>query len=123
MGNAHTIFFSISDMMMNDTEAASMKINFESRKIRRVVYYVEVKGANSPLFLVPEENTKLTGFAWLGHLRPKSKDEVLGRALRMSVRIDKESLTKPDFPITQRIDKIERELKTNAESPIRQGKQ
>ena len=106
-GNVHTLFFSLSDMVMNDTEAASMKILFELRRIRRVVYYSDITGGNNPLFLVPLEDTKLSGFVWLDDLRPKSKEEILMRPMRMSVRETKESLSKPEFPITQRIDKAE----------------
>ena len=109
-GNVHTLFFSLSDMMMNDTEAASMRINFTQRKVRRVVYFTDVKVANNPLFIVPEESTKLAGFAWQERLRPKSRDEVLGRLLRMSARCEKELLSRPDFPITVRIDAIERAM-------------
>jgi lipopolysaccharide export system protein LptA len=109
-GNVHTLFFSISDMMMNDTEAASMRINFNARKVQRVVYFTDIKGDNNPLIIVPEEDTKLAGFNWLGHLRPKSRDEVLGRLLKMSARAEKMSLPRPDFPITSRINEIERSM-------------
>jgi hypothetical protein len=107
MGNAQTIAFSLSDFTMNKTESASFKIYFESGKARRIAYYDQVMGNNNPLFLVREDEIKLPGYKWEINLRPKSGQEVLQRILRLSERTVRESLPKPSFPITKRIDKID----------------
>jgi lipopolysaccharide export system protein LptA len=111
MGNAQTIAFSLNDFTMNKTESSVFKIYFESGKARRIAYYEQVTGNNNPLFLVREDEIKLPGYRWEIDLRPKSGSDVLNRTLRPSERTDRESLPKPLFPITKRIDELE--LKVN----------
>jgi hypothetical protein len=92
---------------MNRTEAATFKVFFESGKARRIGYYGDPAGNNNPLFVVREDEIKLPGYRWEINLRPKSGNDVLSRALRSSERKSRESLPKPSFPITKRIDEIE----------------
>jgi hypothetical protein len=107
MGNVQTIAFSLSDFTMNKAESASFKILFESGKARRIIYYDQVQGYNNPLFLVKEDEIKLPGYSWDIDLRPKSGHDVLNRTLRQSERTIRESLPKPSFPITKRINELE----------------
>ncbi|MDR1593860.1 MAG: hypothetical protein LBS43_05170 [Prevotellaceae bacterium] len=111
IGNAQTLAFSLNDFTMNRTESAGFKINFESGKARRIAYYDNVTGNNNPLFLVREDEIKLPGYRWEIDLRPKSGAEVLNRILRPSERTVRESIPKPSFPITKRIDEIELNIK------------
>jgi lipopolysaccharide export system protein LptA len=113
MGNAQTIAFSLNDFTMNRTEAATFKVFFESGKARQICYYGDPTGNNNPLFLVREDEIKLPGYRWEIDLRPKSGNEVLNRPLRSSERESRESLPKPSFPITKRIDEIESKLRIN----------
>jgi lipopolysaccharide export system protein LptA len=111
MGNAQTIAFSLNDFTMNRTEAATFKVFFESGKARQICYYGDPTGNNNPLFLVREDETKLPGYRWEINLRPKSGNDILNRYLRPSERTVRESLPKPSFPITKRIDEIESKIK------------
>jgi lipopolysaccharide export system protein LptA len=110
MGNAQTLSFSLSDFVMNTTEAAVFKIYFESGKVHHISYYDGITGNNNPLFLVREDEIKLPGYRWEIDLRPKSGNDVLNRLLRPSERTVRESLPKPSFPITKRIDALELEI-------------
>jgi lipopolysaccharide export system protein LptA len=109
-GNAQTLFFSLANFIMNKAESASLKMSFESGRIREVAYYSEVIANNNPFHLVREDEIKLPGYRWEIEQRPASGDEVLNRSLRPSVRTVKESLPKPSFPITKRIDEIESKI-------------
>lgn len=110
IGNVQSIFFSTSDQAINITEAASMGIRFLDKKVRKVIYRTKVTSENLPLSQTTEDKTKLPGFAWHKDRRPKSKEEILGRELRLSNREQVEALSLPDFSITKRIDQIESEL-------------
>jgi lipopolysaccharide export system protein LptA len=112
-GNVQTIAFSLNELTMNKAEAASLKMLFVEGKIRRMSYYNDVKVKNDPLFLVKVDDTKLPGYKWCVDLRPASGTDVLNRLLRQSEREVREALTKPDFPITKRIDEIEKQLTGN----------
>jgi hypothetical protein len=111
MGNAQTLAFSLNDFTMNRTEAATFKVFFESGKARQICYYGDPTGNNNPLFLVREDEIKLPGYRWEIDLRPKSGNDILNRYLRPSERTVRESLPKPSFPITKRIDEIESKIK------------
>jgi lipopolysaccharide export system protein LptA len=108
MGNAQTIAFSLSDFTMNRTEAALFKVFFKAGKARRIGYYDNVTGTNNPLFIVREDEIKLPGYRWEIALRPSSGRDILNRSLRPSERRVREALPKPDFPITKRIDEMEK---------------
>jgi lipopolysaccharide export system protein LptA len=108
-GNTQTIAFSLSELSMNKAEASSMKMDFDSTgKVRRIGYYESPQGDNNPLFLVRDEDTRLPGFRYNPELRPASGDVVLGRKLRPSLRKQREALQRPSFPITKRMDEVER---------------
>jgi hypothetical protein len=109
-GNVQTVTFALNDLIMNKTEASRFKMFFESGKVIRISYYENVTGNNNPLFLVKEDEIKLPGYRWEIDLRPKSGNEVLNRTLRPSERTVRESLSKPSFPITKRIDELELKL-------------
>ncbi|MDR1170030.1 MAG: hypothetical protein LBK97_04255 [Prevotellaceae bacterium] len=110
-GNVQTLVFSLNDFTMNLTESSSFSILFESGKARYIKYFDQISGNNNPLFLVKEDEIQLQGYRWEIDLRPKSGDEVLNRSLRQSERTARESLIKPTFPITKRIDEIELKIK------------
>ncbi|MDR2286187.1 MAG: hypothetical protein LBE04_01735, partial [Prevotellaceae bacterium] len=110
MGNAQTLFFFLSDFLMNTTEATVFKIYFESGKVHHIGYYDGITGKNNPLYLVREDEIKLPGYRWEIDLRPKSGNDVLNRLLRPSERTVRESLSKPSFPITKRINELELKL-------------
>jgi lipopolysaccharide export system protein LptA len=114
IGNAQTLAFSMSDFIMNITEAPLFKISFEGGKARRISYHGQSTGKNHPLFLVREDEIKLPGYRWEIDLRPKSGIEILNRPLHSSERAVRESLPKPLFPITERIDKIEKTILKNS---------
>ena len=108
-GNTQTLAFSLSEFSMNKAEASSMKMNFDSLgKVYRIVYYESPQGDNNPLFLVRDDETRLTGFRYNPDLRPKSGEAVLGRILRPSQRKQREAIERPSFPITKRMDEVER---------------
>ncbi|MDR1886615.1 MAG: hypothetical protein LBQ70_01755 [Prevotellaceae bacterium] len=111
LGNVQTLAFSLTDFIMNKAESTSLKILFESGRMRRITYYEHVPASNIPLVLVREDEIKLPGYKWAIDLRPKSRDDVLNRILRPSERTEREALPKPDFPITKRIDEIELKIK------------
>jgi lipopolysaccharide export system protein LptA len=116
-GNAQTIGFSLSDFTMNKAEAASLKMVFDTLgKMRRMIYYSSPQVENNPLFLVREDETRLSGFQWEINLRPKSGNDVISRKVRLTEREERESIPKPLFPITDRINKIEESLKPQNET-------
>ncbi|MDR1897601.1 MAG: hypothetical protein LBR10_12505 [Prevotellaceae bacterium] len=112
MGNTQTLVFSIENLTMNKAEASSMKMTFDtlSGKVRRIGYYSDVVADNNPLFLVKEDQIHLQGFRWDINLRPKSGIEVLNRALRPSERNTRSAIPKPTFPITEKINEIEKTI-------------
>jgi lipopolysaccharide export system protein LptA len=112
MGNVQTIAFSLNNFTMNKAESSSFKIFFESGKARTISYYDQVTGDNNPLYSVREDEIQLPGFRWEIELRPKSGNEVLNRSLRLSERTVRESLPKPSFPITKKIEEIELKLRS-----------
>jgi lipopolysaccharide export system protein LptA len=110
-GNVQTIAFSMNNYTMNKAESSSFKIFFESGKARCIAYYDQVTGKNDSFLHIREDEIKLPGYRWEIDLRPASGSEVINRLLRPSERTFRESLIKPSFPITKRIDEIE--LKMN----------
>jgi hypothetical protein len=111
MGNVETIAFSMTNYTMNKAESSLLKIFFESGKARSIAYYDQVKGKNDSFVRIREDEIKLPGYRWEIDLRPKSGSDVINRFLRPSERTSRESLIKPSFPITKRIDEIELKLK------------
>lgn len=115
LGNAQTKAFSLEDYTMNTATATSLRITFDSitGRVRRIAYYSDVEADNNPLMLVPVDDLSLPGFKWNGALRPKSGREVINRILKPTEREERESIPKPTFPITERIDLLESEASIN----------
>jgi hypothetical protein len=110
-GNVQTIAFSMNNYTMNRAESSSFKVFFKSGKAHCIAYYDQVTGKNDSFIHIREDEIKLPGYRWEIDLRPKSGNEVLNRLLRPSERTARESLPKPSFPITKRIDEIELKIK------------
>jgi lipopolysaccharide export system protein LptA len=110
-GNVQTIAFSLNNYTMNKAESASFRIDFESGRARRIAYYEQVTGKNDSFVHIREDEIRLPGYRWEPDLRPKSGDEIISRLLRPSERTARESLPRPSFPITKRIDEIESGIK------------
>jgi hypothetical protein len=84
-----------------------MKIELKERKIQRIKYYSPpVKSDTYPLDRLPLEIATLKGYEWRDAERPKSRWEICPEQPRPSRREEISQLSKPTFPITERLDRV-----------------
>lgn len=108
-GGAQTVYYLQEDSIVADgnlAESATMQIEVQNRKIRRIKYFDNQVIVTYPLHLLPQEKATLKGFEWRDAERPKSRREICTETPRPSQRQETETLAKPTFPIRKRIDRI-----------------
>ncbi|MDR3132722.1 MAG: hypothetical protein LBU42_01695 [Prevotellaceae bacterium] len=107
IGGAQTVYYLQEDSIVtngNLSESVNMQIELKQRKIQRIKYYSPpVKSDTYPLDQLPLEKAKLKGYEWRGAERPKSRWEICNEHPRPSRREETAKLSKPTFPITERI--------------------
>ena len=105
-GNVQTIYYmqeqdSPEITMMAYIESGDMTAYLENRQLRGITYRTNPTYFFYPIDKIPEDrDTRLKGFKWEESRRP-SKDSVLNRTLRPSIREIKSRLQHPTFPIEQ----------------------
>ncbi|MDR2801858.1 MAG: hypothetical protein LBB31_01400 [Prevotellaceae bacterium] len=114
-GGAQTVYYLQEDSLVancNLSESVNMQVELKQRKIQRIKYYSQpVKSDTYPLGQLPQEKAKLKGYEWREAERPKSRWEICSEHPHASRREETAALSKPTFPITQRINAAE--LKNN----------
>ncbi|MDR0729323.1 MAG: hypothetical protein LBF19_04275, partial [Prevotellaceae bacterium] len=108
-GGAQTVYYLQEDSLVangNLAESATMQIEVQERKIRRIKYFEKWTSNTYPLDQLPPEKATLKGFEWREAERPKSRWEICPEIPRTSQRQASAMLPKPSFPIRKRIDMI-----------------
>jgi len=82
------VFLYTGDLFKKDDEGFLIGVNkasgdiidmrFENKKLKKVVFISEVKGAMYPIRQLSDEEKQLRGFKWHDSKRPKSKFELFG---------------------------------------------
>ena len=76
-----------------------MTAYLENRQLRGITYRTNPTYFFYPIDKIPEDrDTRLKGFKWEESRRP-AKDSVLNRTLRPSIRVQKQMVQQPTFPI------------------------
>ena len=108
-GGAQTVYYLQEDSAVTDgnlSESVNMQVELKQRKIQRIKYYSQpVKSDTYPLDRLPLEKTKLKGYEWRDAERPKSRWEICSEHPHASQRAKTAQLSKPTFPITERINR------------------
>jgi lipopolysaccharide export system protein LptA len=107
LGGAQTVYYLQEDSLVangNLAESATMQIEVQKRKIRRIKYYDQPVIDTYPLDQLPPEKATLKGFEWRDAERPKSRWEVCTGLARPTQRPLTRLLARPTFPITKRFD-------------------
>jgi hypothetical protein len=107
-GNARTIYYmqeegspDVQGLMY--IESADMTFYMEDQTVSGITYRGSPTYTIYPMDKIPEtQSLFLEGFAWHDNRRP-AQDSVFKRTLRPSIRATKESLPRPEFPISKRI--------------------
>ena len=103
-GNVQTIYYmqeqdSPEITMMAYIESGDMTAYLENRQLRGITYRTNPTYFFYPIDKIPEDrDTRLKGFKWEESRRP-AKDSVLNRTLRPSIRVQKQMVQQPTFPI------------------------
>jgi lipopolysaccharide export system protein LptA len=108
-GGAQTVYYLQEDSVVangNIAESATMQIEVQERKIRRIKYFEKWASNTYPLDQLPPEKTTLKGFEWREAERPKSRWEICPEIPRTSQRQASDTIPKPSFPIRKRMDAI-----------------
>lgn len=78
-GNAQTIYYAQDGeeyIGANKAESSNLKIYFVENEINKIVFQPKTDGTFSPLKKFSPNSSRLEGFKWLGHFRPKNQDDV-----------------------------------------------
>lgn len=108
-GNAQTIYYMQEDdspevQGLMYIESADMTFYIEDKQVTGITYRGNPTYTLYPMDKIPESQPLfLQGFSWQEEKRP-SQDSVFTRTVRPSQREQKESLPRPGFPITERMD-------------------
>ena len=111
-GGAQTVYFISEDSLivnMNIAESESLVVSVEERKIQRMTYISKIKSDAYPVdYDVPQEQIMLRGFEIREDERPKTRFEVCLEIPKASRREEISQLPMPSFPITERINALDR---------------
>ena len=100
LGGASLIFYMEEDStytMINQKECKILSALIKERKIERIRYYDQLKSDLLPIYDLPINKQRLRGFKWLEERRPKSREEVMPRAIRSSQRRRLKAEPMPEF--------------------------
>ncbi len=103
-GNVQTIYFSQDEVTEEVTtmvyvESGSASFYLANQELEGITYRASPSYVFYPIDLRPESQPmKLEGFEWMGELRPR-RSTFSDRIRRPSVRVEKEALETPQFPI------------------------
>lgn len=61
---------------INSSESYSLKANFDSSKVKKIVFYREPKAIFIPVKDITDGNSRLPDMMWKEGLRPKNKDDI-----------------------------------------------
>ena len=103
LGGASLIFYMEEDStytMINQKECKILSALIKERKIERIRYYDQLKSDLLPSYDLPINKQRLRGFKWLEERRPKSREEVMPRAIRSSQRRRLKAEPMPEFKQT-----------------------
>ena len=103
LGGASLIFYMEEDStytMINQKECKILSALIKERKIERIRYYDQLKSDLLPIYDLPITKQRLRGFKWLEERRPKSREEVMPRAIRSSQRRRLKAEPMPEFKQT-----------------------
>ena len=103
LGGASLIFYMEEDStytMINQKECKILSALIKERKIERIRYYDQLKSDLLPIYDLPINKQRLRGFKWLEERRPKSREEVMPRAIRSSQRRRLKAEPMPEFKQT-----------------------
>lgn len=103
LGGASLIFYMEEDStytMINQKECKILSALIKERKIEIIRYYDQLKSDLLPIYDLPINKQRLRGFKWLEERRPKSREEVMPRAIRSSQRRRLKAEPMPEFKQT-----------------------
>ena len=113
IGGASMIFFlREKDSLittMNRKEGRIISARIKERKIQRIKYIEELKNDVYPTYNLTAEEKYLRGFVWFPERRPVSREEVCDRAVRKSLRREKEGIELPLYSVADIYFKNEKE--------------
>jgi len=78
-GNGQTIYYATDEDVIvgaNKTACSDLIIHLRDNKISRVIYTSKPDGVYYPLSMFPADESRLPGFKWLDHWRPRSWEDV-----------------------------------------------
>ncbi len=107
--NGETLYYlrdSLKLSGINKAQSTDIKIWVENRKIKRIDYLKQPKSNVYPPSKLPQEERVLKGLLWQPEKRPKSKKEIISRSFYPSLRNFYNQITLPEFPITDKINKL-----------------
>ncbi len=92
------------------SECANITFRIVDNQVRQIAYFGKHNFAMYPMDKIPETQPQfLDGFRWEGSRRP-TVEEIFDRQIRPSRRREYETMDKPRFSITERIDRHREEL-------------
>ncbi|MEG0518363.1 MAG: OstA-like protein [Bacteroidales bacterium] len=98
LGGASAIFYLQEDSIitvMNQKESKMLSASIKDRQIQKIKYIENIKNDALPVFNLPMDQQRLRGFVWRDKDRPKSRNEVTDRVMRVSQR---NAVEKTPFP-------------------------
>lgn len=98
LGGASAIFYLQEDSIitvMNQKESKMLSASIKDRQIQKIKYIENIKNDALPVFNLPMDQQRLRGFVWRDKDRPKSRNEVTDRVIRVSQR---DAVEKTPFP-------------------------
>ncbi|MBO5830938.1 MAG: hypothetical protein J6R01_04975 [Alistipes sp.] len=117
-GNAQTIYY-LQDEGASDVtglmyiESSEISFYLSDGEIERIVYKQNPEYVLYPMSMVPESQERmLQGFEWQNNRRP-TRDSICSRRIRSTNRANIAKISKPKFPITERINYDRRRLTEN----------
>ena len=105
LGGVSAIFFMEEDStitLMDREECKMMTTRIKDRKIQRTRSIQELKQNVFPVFNLSPDEMYLKGFQWRGDERPKTRHDVTDRSIKVSKRVQIESIKKPGYTYTQK---------------------
>lgn len=78
-GNVYVAYFMNENdgtqIGMNYTETTELKVYMVNKKVKKI-WMPAATGTIYPIFDIPSDKRRLTGFAWFDYIRPKDKDDI-----------------------------------------------
>jgi hypothetical protein len=91
-------------------ESADITFHIKERQMETIVWRVTPVFNIYPMDMIPEtQEQRMPNFEWQGHLRP-AKSDVFDRVIRSTEREFYSALSKPQFPLTDKIHTYRKEL-------------